>query len=729
MKQYRSGVCTSTGAYPRPILLRLRTTIASYPDHYSFLVIVSLHRTPVLTKGEDGAISEWFISMPSVLFAIFELQNKDVRYDPMTLLEQTTVDYNDSDIKTLEWDEHIRRRPGMYIGKLGDGSHADDGIYVLLKEVLDNSIDEYVMGAGKKVEISIQDGQVTVRDYGRGIPLGKLIDATSKMNTGGKIDSKAFKKSVGLNGVGIKAVNALSIHCEITVWREGLTKTVRYSHAKLLEETEAVPSDEPSGTRVVFRPDAELFRDYEYKDEFVVTMVKNYSFLNAGLALIYNGKRYLSKRGLADLLEENITEEPLYPIIHLKEDDVEIVVTHTSQVGEDFYSFVNGQNTTQGGTHLSAFKEAVARVIKDFYGKNFDYRDIRYGMAAAISIKIEEPVFESQTKTKLGSKDMEPDGRSIQKFLNDFLGKELDNYLHIHPEDAGIMLQKIQESERERKSLSGVAKLARERAKKASLHNKKLRDCTIHLNDPKAKEPERTSLFITEGNSASGSITTCRDPKYQAVFSLRGKPLNCYGQSKKVVYENEEFNLLQAALNIEDGLDGLRYNRIIIATDADDDGMHIRLLLITFFLQFFPELVRHGHVFILETPLFRVFLPKEHKKSDNFMTSAPKKKGRTKKTTEEAPAEELVTNIYCYNEAQKQAALKKLGKRALVTRFKGLGEISPEQFKDWISEENIKLDPIRIRKEDNLSNLLMFYMGKNTPERQNFIIDNLVVDE
>ena len=690
---------------------------------------MSLHRTTILTKGEDGAISEWFISIPCVLFAIFELQNKDVRYDPMTLLEQTTVDYNDSDIKTLEWDEHIRRRPGMYIGKLGDGSHADDGIYVLLKEVLDNSIDEYVMGAGKKVEITIQDGQVTVRDYGRGIPLGKLIDATSKMNTGGKIDSKAFKKSVGLNGVGIKAVNALSIHCEITVWREGLTKTVRYSHAKLLEETEAVPSDEPSGTCVVFRPDAELFRDYEYKDEFVVTMVKNYSFLNAGLALIYNGKRYLSKRGLADLLEENITEEPLYPIIHLKEDDVEIVVTHTSQVGEDFYSFVNGQNTTQGGTHLSAFKEAVARVIKDFYGKNFDYRDIRYGMAAAISIKIEEPVFESQTKTKLGSKDMEPDGRSIQKFLNDFLGKELDNYLHIHPEDAGIMLQKIQESERERKSLSGVAKLARERAKKASLHNKKLRDCTIHLNDPKAKEPERTSLFITEGNSASGSITTCRDPKYQAVFSLRGKPLNCYGQSKKVVYENEEFNLLQAALNIEDGLDGLRYNRIIIATDADDDGMHIRLLLITFFLQFFPELVRRGHVFILETPLFRVFLPKEHKKSDNFMTSAPKKKGRTKKTTEEAPAEELVTNIYCYNEAQKQAALKKLGKRALVTRFKGLGEISPEQFKDWISEENIKLDPIRIRKEDNLSNLLMFYMGKNTPERQNFIIDNLVVDE
>ena len=646
------------------------------------------------------------------------------------MLDEQTVNYSDSDIKTLEWDEHIRRRPGMYIGKLGDGTHSDDGIYVLLKEVLDNSIDEYVMGAGKKIEVTIANGLVTVRDYGRGIPLGKLIDATSKMNTGGKIDSKAFKKSVGLNGVGIKAVNALSIHCEITVWREGLTKTVRYSHAHLLEETEPTPSDEPTGTRVVFRPDEELFKGYAYNDEFVVAMIKNYSYLNAGLTLIYNGERYLSKQGLADLLAENMTDEALYPIIHLKDEDVEIVLTHTNQVGEDFYSFVNGQNTTQGGTHLSAFREAVARVIKDFFGKNFDYRDIRYGMAAAISIKVEEPVFESQTKTKLGSKDMEPDGRSIQKFLNDFLGKELDNYLHIHAEDTAIMLQKIQESERERKALSGVAKLARERAKKASLHNKKLRDCTIHLNDPKAKEPERTSLFITEGNSASGSITTCRDPHYQAVFSLRGKPLNCYGQTKKVVYENEEFNLLQAALNIEDGLEGLRYNRIIIATDADDDGMHIRLLLITFFLQFFPELVRRGHVFILETPLFRVFLPKEHKKTDNFMSSSPTPKKRGRKKKEEAPqAEELVTNIYCYNEAQKQAALKKLGKRALVTRFKGLGEISPEQFKDWISEENIKLDPVRLRKEDNLANLLLFYMGKNTPERQSFIIDNLIVDE
>nr|WP_235264605.1 DNA topoisomerase IV subunit B [Porphyromonas sp. COT-239 OH1446] len=646
---------------------------------------------------------------------------------------QQHTDYNDSDIKTLEWDEHIRRRPGMYIGKLGDGSHADDGIYVLLKEVIDNSIDEYVMGAGKRIEISISQGEVRVRDYGRGIPLGKLIDATSKMNTGGKIDSKAFKKSVGLNGVGIKAVNALSIHCQITVWREGMTKSVRYSHAQLLEEGEVVASDGAAGTEVVFRPDPELFKGYQYRDDFVEAMVKNYAFLNAGLTLVYNGKRYLSKGGLADLLEENMSGEPLYPIIHFKDDDIEIVLTHANQYGEEFYSFVNGQNTTQGGTHLSAFREVVARVIKEFYGKNFEYSDIRNGIVAAISIKVEEPVFESQTKTKLGSKDMEPGGRSIQKFLSDYLSKELDNYLHIHTEDAATLLQKIQENERERKSMSGITKLARERAKKASLHNKKLRDCTVHFNDPKAKNPELTSLFITEGNSASGSITTCRNPSYQAVFSLRGKPLNCYGQSKKVVYENEEFNLLQAALNIEDGLDGLRYNRIIIATDADDDGMHIRLLIITFFLQFFPELVRRGHLFILETPLFRVFLPNDGHKGESYMSaqsSSASKKGRSRKKATpdtEAPAQE--TNIYCYNEAQKQEALAKLGKRALVTRFKGLGEISPEQFKDWIAEENIKLDPIRIKKEDNLQHLLTFYMGKNTPERQSFIIDNLIVDE
>jgi len=644
--------------------------------------------------------------------------------------EELKVNYSENDIRTLEWDEHIRRRPGMYIGKLGDGKHADDGIYVLLKEVLDNSIDEFVMGAGKKIELSIHDGLVSIRDYGRGIPLGKLVDATSKMNTGGKIDSKAFKKSVGLNGVGIKAVNALSVHFEVTVWREGQTKKVSYSHAKLLAETEASPYDGPSGTQVTFRPDSNLFLNYEFRDEFVEIMVKNYVFLNTGLTIIYNGKRYNSKNGLVDLLAENMSSDPLYAPIHLKGEDIEVVITHANQYGEEFYSFVNGQNTTQGGTHLTAFREVIARVIKDFFNKNFEYGDIRSGIVAAISIKVEEPVFESQTKTKLGSRDMGPDGPTILKFVGDYLGRELDLYLHQHSEEASILLQKIQDSERERKAMSGVTKLARERAKKANLHNKKLRDCTIHYNDAKAVEPERTSIFITEGNSASGSITTCRDPKYQAVFSLRGKPLNCYGMSKKVVYENEEFNLLQAALNIEDGLDGLRYNRIIIATDADDDGMHIRLLIITFFLQFFPELVRRGHLFILETPLFRVFLPKEAKQGDSFSDKAASKgKTRGKKKKGDNENNELpITNIYCYNEAQKQEALKKLGKKALVTRFKGLGEISPEQFKDWISEENIKLDPIKIKKEDNLQGLLTFYMGKNTPERQNFIIDNLVVD-
>lgn len=644
--------------------------------------------------------------------------------------EELKVNYSENDIRTLEWDEHIRRRPGMYIGKLGDGKHADDGIYVLLKEVLDNSIDEFVMGAGKKIELSIHDGLVSIRDYGRGIPLGKLVDATSKMNTGGKIDSKAFKKSVGLNGVGIKAVNALSVHFEVTVWREGQTKKVSYSHAKLLGETEASPYDGPSGTQVTFRPDSNLFLNYEFRDEFVEVMVKNYVFLNTGLTIIYNGKRYNSKNGLVDLLAENMSSDSLYAPIHLKGEDIEVVITHANQYGEEFYSFVNGQNTTQGGTHLTAFREVIARVIKDFFNKNFEYGDIRSGIVAAISIKVEEPVFESQTKTKLGSRDMGPDGPTILKFVGDYLGRELDLYLHQHSEEASILLQKIQDSERERKAMSGVTKLARERAKKANLHNKKLRDCTIHYNDAKAIEPERTSIFITEGNSASGSITTCRDPKYQAVFSLRGKPLNCYGMSKKVVYENEEFNLLQAALNIEDGLDGLRYNRIIIATDADDDGMHIRLLIITFFLQFFPELVRRGHLFILETPLFRVFLPKEAKQGDNFSDKAASKdKTRGKKKKVDGENEELpITNIYCYNEAQKQEALKKLGKKALVTRFKGLGEISPEQFKDWISEKNIKLDPIKIKKEDNLQGLLTFYMGKNTPERQNFIIDNLVVD-
>ncbi|KGO03364.1 DNA topoisomerase IV subunit B [Porphyromonas gulae] len=637
--------------------------------------------------------------------------------------KQLQTEYIESDIKTLEWDEHIRRRPGMYIGKLGDGTHADDGIYVLLKEVLDNSVDEFVMGAGKSIDITIENGTVTVRDYGRGIPLGKLVDATCKMNTGGKIDSKAFKKSVGLNGVGIKAVNALSTEFVVTVWRDGQTKRVRYSRAELLEETDPVPSGEPSGTEVRFTPDDSLFRNYRYQEEFVVSMIKNYTFLNTGLSFFYNGKKFLSRKGLEDLLAENMTGDALYPIIHLSDTDIEIVVTHTQQYGDEFYSFVNGQNTTQGGTHLSAFREAVARTIKEFYSKNFEYSDIRSGMAAAISIKVEEPVFESQTKTKLGSRDMGPDGPTIQKFVGDFLKKELDDYLHIHTETAEEMLRKIQQSERERKAMSGITKLARERAKKSNLHNKKLRDCTVHLNDPKAKEPERTSIFITEGNSASGSITTCRDANYQAVFSLRGKPLNCFGLTKKVVYENEEFNLLQAALNIEDGLDGLRYNRVIIATDADDDGMHIRLLIITFFLQFFPDLVRKGHVYVLETPLFRVFLPSESKKQT--FGAAPKR-GR-KKLESDMPKQ--VTDIYCYSEAEKQAALKQLGKKADVTRFKGLGEISPEQFKDLIDEENIRLEPVSLKREDKIKELLSFYMGKNTSERQEFIIDNLVVDE
>lgn len=645
-------------------------------------------------------------------------------------LDFTQVNYTEDDIKTLQWDEHIRRRPGMYIGKLGDGKHSDDGIYVLLKEVMDNCIDEFVMGNGKKIELRIQDGQVSVRDYGRGIPLGSLVDVTSKMNTGGKIDSKAFQKSVGLNGVGIKAVNALSSYFEVQSWRGGQTKRVRYSLASLQEETDVYEDvSTQTGTQVVFRPSAEHFVGYEYRHDIVESMVKHYVFLNAGLAIVYNGKRYISKNGLVDLLADNMSGEPLYTPIHFKSSDIEVVLTHANQYGEEFYSFVNGQNTTQGGTHLTAFREVVARVIKEFYSKSFEYSDIRNGIVAAVSIRVQEPVFESQTKTKLGSRDMGPEGPTIQKFIGDYLGRELDLYLHQHAEDAAILLQKIQDSERERKAMSGVTKLARERAKKASLHNKKLRDCTIHYNDPKAKEPERTSIFITEGNSASGSITTCRDPKYQAVFSLRGKPLNCYGMSKKVVYENEEFNLLQAALNIEDGLEGLRYNRIIIATDADDDGMHIRLLIITFFLQFFPDLVRKGHLYILETPLFRVFLPKEAKRGDSFADKVGESKKRgAKKRKDGEVVEEPVTNIYCYNEAQKQEALRKLGKRALVTRFKGLGEISPEQFKDWISEENIKLDPIRIKKEDNLQQLLTFYMGKNTPDRQGFIIENLVVD-
>lgn len=606
------------------------------------------------------------------------------------------VSYNDDDIKTLDWMEHIRRRPGMYIGKLGDGSYADDGIYVLLKEVLDNSIDEYMMGFGKTIEVTISDGTVTVRDYGRGVPLGKVVDVSSKMNTGAKYDSKAFKKSVGLNGVGIKAVNALSSYFLITSCRDGECKRVEYNKAVIIDESDIQPTQEANGTKVVFVPDNTIFKDYQYKDEFVETLLMNYVFLNSGLTILYNGKRYHSRNGLVDLLNENMTTEPLYPIIHLKGEDIEVVITHSNQYGEEYYSFVNGQHTTQGGTHLSAFKEAVGRVIKEYYNKNFDYTDIRAGIVAAISVKVEEPVFESQTKTKLGSKDMGPEGPTVSKFINDFIKKELDNYLHKDPETSDILLRKIQESEKERKAIAGVTKLARERAKKANLHNKKLRDCRIHLNDAKGDQKEDTCIFITEGDSASGSITKSRNPNFQAVFSLRGKPLNSYGLTKKIVYENEEFNLLQAALNIEDGLDGLRYNKVIIATDADVDGMHIRLLLITFFLQFFPDLIKQKHVYILQTPLFRV---------------------RNKQKT-----------IYCYSEEEKQQAILALGKNPEITRFKGLGEISPDEFRHFIGKD-IRLDQVSMKKEDLVKEMLEFYMGKNTMERQNFIIDNLVIEE
>lgn len=606
------------------------------------------------------------------------------------------VSYSDDDIKTLDWMEHIRRRPGMYIGKLGDGSYADDGIYVLLKEVLDNSIDEYMMGFGKTIEVTISDGTVTVRDYGRGVPLGKVVDVSSKMNTGAKYDSKAFKKSVGLNGVGIKAVNALSSYFLITSCRDGECKRVEYNKAVIIDESDIQPTQEANGTKVVFVPDNTIFKDYQYKDEFVETLLKNYVFLNSGLTILYNGKRYHSRNGLVDLLNENMTTEPLYPIIHLKGEDIEVVITHSNQYGEEYYSFVNGQHTTQGGTHLSAFKEAVGRVIKEYYNKNFDYTDIRAGIVAAVSVKVEEPVFESQTKTKLGSKDMGPEGPTVSKFINDFIKKELDNYLHKDPETSDILLRKIQESEKERKAIAGVTKLARERAKKANLHNKKLRDCRIHLNDAKGDQKEDTCIFITEGDSASGSITKSRDPNLQAVFSLRGKPLNSYGLTKKIVYENEEFNLLQAALNIEDGLDGLRYNKVIIATDADVDGMHIRLLLITFFLQFFPDLIKQKHVYILQTPLFRV---------------------RNKQKT-----------IYCYSEEEKQQAILALGKNPEITRFKGLGEISPDEFRHFIGKD-IRLDQVSMKKEDLVKEMLEFYMGKNTMERQNFIIDNLVIEE
>lgn len=611
-------------------------------------------------------------------------------------IELPEINYSDDDIKTLDWQEHIRRRPGMYIGKLGDGSSADDGIYVLLKEVLDNSIDEYMMGFGKNIDVTIEEGIVKVRDHGRGVPLGKVKDVSSKMNTGAKYDSKAFKKSVGLNGVGIKAVNALSSYFLIQSYRDGQTTSVEYSRAIVTKEEAIHSTNEENGTLTEFIPDNTIFSTYTFRDDYIESLLKNYVFLNTGLVITYNGKKFQSKNGLVDLLNEYMTSEPLYPIIHLKDTDIEVVITHTDQYGEEYYSFVNGQHTTQGGTHQSAFRESLSRVIKEFYNKNFDYADIRSGIVAAISVKVEEPVFESQTKTKLGSKDMGPGGPSVQKFIGDFLKKELDNYLHKHADTSEALLKKILDSEKERKAIAGVTKLARERAKKANLHNKKLRDCRIHYNDNKGDNLDETSIFITEGDSASGSITKSRNPNLQAVFSLRGKPLNSFGLTKKIVYENEEFNLLQAALNIEDGIDGLRYNKIIIATDADTDGMHIRLLLLTFFLQFFPDLIKKNHVYILQTPLFRV---------------------RNKKET-----------IYCYTEEERINAINKLGTNPEITRFKGLGEISPDEFRHFIGKD-IRLDRVTMKKEDLVSNMLNFYMGKNTPERQEFIIDNLVVEE
>ena len=605
------------------------------------------------------------------------------------------ADYGDEHIQTLDWKEHIRRRPGMYIGKLGDGTSADDGIYILIKEVLDNSIDEYMMGYGKNIDLTIgADKTVTVRDYGRGIPLGKLADVASKMNTGAKYDSKAFKKSVGLNGVGIKAVNALSDSFLIRSVRDGEARSVRFERGEEIDESSESGISDKNGTLVTFHADETIFGPYEYHMEYVEAMVRNYTYLNAGLVIRINGQAFVSKNGLLDLLQENLNEDPLYPPIHLKGEDIEVVITHGHGYGETYFSFVNGQHTTQGGTHQAAFREGIAKTLKEFYKKDYDPADVRTSVIAAISIKVEEPLFESQTKTKLGSKEMGPEGPTVRNFILDFLKTELDNYLHKHPETADVLQKKIQENEKERKAISGIQKKAREMAKKVSLNNKKLRDCRIHLTD-KNDRAEESMIFITEGNSASGSITKSRDVNTQAVFSLRGKPLNSYGLTKKIVYENEEFNLLQAALNIEEDMDNLRYNKIIIATDADVDGMHIRLLMMTFFLQFFPEVIRSGHLYILQTPLFRV---------------------RNKKETR-----------YCYNEEERQKAIEKLGPNPEITRFKGLGEISADEFKEFIGE-NMRLDKVRLTKEDPISDLLEFYMGKNSSERQGFIIGKLRVE-
>ncbi|MCQ2114077.1 MAG: type IIA DNA topoisomerase subunit B [Bacteroidaceae bacterium] len=628
------------------------------------------------------------------------------------------VEYTDANIRHLSDMEHVRTRPGMYIGRLGDGGHAEDGIYVLLKEIIDNSIDEFKMNAGKRIEVDIEDNlRVSVRDYGRGIPQKSLVNAVSQLNTGGKYDSKAFKKSVGLNGVGAKAVNALSSEFEVRSYREGKVRSAKFQCGILKEDKTAKSADE-NGTYIYFVPDNTLFLNYRFHDDIVETMLRNYTYLNSGLTIMFNGRRILSRNGLEDLLKDNMTTEPLYPIIHVKGEDIEIAFTHTSQYGDEYYSFVNGQHTTQGGTHQSAFKEHIAKTIKEFFNKNFESTDVRNGMVAAIAINVQEPTFESQTKIKLGSLTMEPNGGvSINKYVGDFVKHEIDNFLHKNSEIAEIIQQKVQSSEKERKEIAGVSKLVRERAKKANLHNAKLRDCRIHFCDAKNERKQESSIFITEGNSASGSITKCRDVNTQAVFSLRGKPKNCYGLTKKVVYENEEFNLLQAALDIEDGLDGLRYNKVIVATDADVDGMHIRLLTITFFLQFFPELVKKGHVYVLQTPLFRVRNKKTKIRNKKLLTEYKKK----------ADKSDFIT-MYCYSEEDRIHAIEELGPDPEITRFKGLGEISPEEFANFIGPD-MKLEQVTLQKSDKVAELMSYYMGKNTMERQNFIIDNLVIEE
>ena len=638
--------------------------------------------------------------------------------------QEEVVKYDDDNIRHLSDMEHVRTRPGMYIGRLGDGSLPEDGIYVLLKEVIDNSIDEFKMKAGDRLEINIDDNlRVSVRDYGRGIPQGKLIEAVSVLNTGGKYDSKAFKKSVGLNGVGVKAVNALSAHFEVASYREGKVRRATFERGILQTDTTEDTQDE-NGTYIYFEPDNTLFKDYVFHDDIVENMLRNYTYLNTGLAIMYNGRRILSRHGLQDLLKDRMTNDALYPIIHLKGEDIEVAFTHSNQYGEEYYSFVNGQHTTQGGTHQSAFKEHIAKTIKEFFGK-YEYGDIRTGIVAAIAINVEEPVFESQTKIKLGSTLMAPDGDTINKYVGDFIKQQVDNYLHIHQDIAEIIENKVKESERERKAMAGVTKLARERAKKANLHNRKLRDCRIHFSDVKNERKEESCIFITEGDSASGSITKSRDVNTQAVFSLRGKPLNSFGLTKKVVYENEEFNLLQAALDIEEGLDTLRYNKVIVATDADVDGMHIRLLIITFFLQFFPELIKKGHVYVLQTPLFRVRNKRTKIKNKQVLASEDEKNEKMK--GEGAKKADFITR-YCYSEEERMKAIQELGPDPEITRFKGLGEISPEEFAGFIGPD-IRLEQVTLHKNDQVQKLLEYYMGKNTMERQNFIIDNLVIEE